>query len=114
LSAALLLAGGALAGGDLPTGIEMTRRDARVTASPNAGWPMSAMAGLLGTRLEKLGHYVLGAELPVADVPAIDHAAEVVKTTTVLTVPFVLGLQWLCGRLGWRCRRLARCRRFAR
>jgi adenosylcobinamide-phosphate synthase len=99
LSSALLLVGGALAGGDLPTGIEMTRRDARITASPNAGWPMSTMAGLLGTRLEKPGHYILGAELPAADVPAIDHAAEVVKVTTLLTVPVVLGLRWLHERL---------------
>ncbi len=30
------------------------------TASPNAGWPMSAAAGALGVRLEKLGHYTLG------------------------------------------------------
>jgi adenosylcobinamide-phosphate synthase len=94
-SAGLLLAGGALAGGDLPTGVEIALRDHRNTASPNAGWPMSAVAGLLGTRLEKPGHYVLGAELPPADVPAIDHAAEVVKVATVLTVPVVLGLQRL-------------------
>lgn len=30
------------------------------TESPNAGWPMSAMAGALGVRLEKVGHYRLG------------------------------------------------------
>ncbi|MCX7616335.1 adenosylcobinamide-phosphate synthase CbiB [Tepidiforma sp.] len=34
-------------------------RDARSTASPNAGWPMAAMACALGTRLEKRGHHVL-------------------------------------------------------
>ncbi len=30
------------------------------TESPNAGWPMSAMAGAIGVDLEKPGHYVLG------------------------------------------------------
>jgi adenosylcobinamide-phosphate synthase len=34
-------------------------RDQGLTASPNAGWPMAAMAGALGVRLEKLGHYRL-------------------------------------------------------
>lgn len=30
------------------------------TASSNAGWPMSAMAGALDVQLEKVGHYQLG------------------------------------------------------
>jgi adenosylcobinamide-phosphate synthase len=35
--------------------------DAGNTASPNAGYPMSAMAGALGVELEKIGHYRLGS-----------------------------------------------------
>ena len=35
-------------------------RDHTLTESPNAGWPMSAMAGALRTRLVKTGHYTLG------------------------------------------------------
>jgi len=34
--------------------------DARSTSSPNAGWPMATMAGLLGMTLAKRGHYTLG------------------------------------------------------
>jgi adenosylcobinamide-phosphate synthase len=30
------------------------------TESPNAGWPMAAMAGALNARLEKVGHYQIG------------------------------------------------------
>ncbi len=35
-------------------------RDHAKTESINAGWPMSAAAGALRTRLEKVGHYSLG------------------------------------------------------
>ncbi|MCB9763656.1 MAG: cobalamin biosynthesis protein CobD [Alphaproteobacteria bacterium] len=41
-------------------GARVAWRDAGGTASPNAGWPMSAMAGLLGVQLTKRGHYALG------------------------------------------------------
>ncbi len=41
----------------------MMWRDARLTASPNAGVPMSAMAGALEVELEKVSHYVLGKGL---------------------------------------------------
>jgi adenosylcobinamide-phosphate synthase len=42
-------------------------RDSGQTASPNAGIPMSAMAGALGVELEKIDHYALGKgqRLPV-------------------------------------------------
>ena len=99
LTSLLLLAAGAVGGGDLGTGAAATWRDHDRTASPNAGWPMSTMAGLLGTRLEKPGHYVLGPDLPPPDVPAIDHAAELVKTATLLAVPVVIALGWMGRRL---------------
>jgi len=35
-------------------------RDHGKTESPNAGWPMSAMAGALRVQLEKVGYYSLG------------------------------------------------------
>jgi adenosylcobinamide-phosphate synthase len=104
LSSALLLAAGAIWGGTLPTGLGVTIRDHGQTASPNAGWPMSTMAGLLYTRLEKPGHYVLGDDLEVPDLSAIDHAGLLVVGATILTVPTVLGVRWLAGRLRPYCR----------
>lgn len=52
---ALLLA---LAAGRLPAGLGA---EARRTPSPNGGWPMGAMALLLGVRLSKPGVYALNA-----------------------------------------------------
>jgi adenosylcobinamide-phosphate synthase len=54
LSALLL----GLAAGRMPAGLQ---REARRTPSPNGGWPMGAMALLLGVRLSKPGVYALNA-----------------------------------------------------
>lgn len=63
VTAALLVLGGALARKDVRRGLAVWRRDATTTESPNAGHPMATMAGLLGVRLEKAGHYQLGDPL---------------------------------------------------
>ena len=102
LSSGLLLAAGAIWGGALPPGLSVTLRDHGETASPNAGWPMSTMAGLLFTRLEKPGHYVLGDDLHAPDLPAIDHAGQLVVGATILSVPVMLGLRALVGSLSRR------------
>ncbi|MDP1713222.1 MAG: cobalamin biosynthesis protein [Anaerolineales bacterium] len=59
-------------------------RDARTTASPNAGVPMSAMAGALGVELEKVNHYALGKELRP---PAL---ADLVRTRVILFITVLL------------------------
>lgn len=72
LTAVLLIAATWLTGNDAGRAWRIWRRDAHQTASPNAGQPMSAMAGALGVALEKVGHYNLGAgqRAPVAaDIP---------------------------------------------
>ncbi len=50
-------------GGSLSQAWKIMQRDSGQTASPNAGLPMSAMAGALGVELEKVGHYALGKGL---------------------------------------------------
>jgi adenosylcobinamide-phosphate synthase len=60
LTAALLLLAGVACGADARRGLAVLRRDGARTESPNAGRPMAVMAGLLGVRLEKVGHYRLG------------------------------------------------------
>lgn len=64
LTAGLIVLAAPLAGGSATGAWRTMWRDHGKTASPNAGWPMSAMAGALGTRLEKVGHYRLGGGEP--------------------------------------------------
>jgi len=67
LTALLFLLVAKIAGGDVRRGAATLLRDGARTESPNAGRPMAAMAGLLGVRLEKAGHYALGdATRPIA------------------------------------------------
>lgn len=62
LSALALIGAAFISGGKAPAlrAWRIGHRDGSRTASPNAGCPMAAMAGALGCRLEKTGHYVLG------------------------------------------------------
>jgi adenosylcobinamide-phosphate synthase len=59
LTALLIVVAAALGGADARGAWAAMRHDHRRTASPNAGYPMSAIAGALGVRLEKVGHYCL-------------------------------------------------------
>jgi adenosylcobinamide-phosphate synthase len=61
ITAWLIVLAAPLVGGDLRRARQTILCEARNTASPNAGYPMSAMAGALGIVLEKIGHYRLGA-----------------------------------------------------
>jgi adenosylcobinamide-phosphate synthase len=72
LTALCLLLAGSLRYGRLASAVLVWRRDRWLTASPNAGQPMSAAAGVLSVELEKVDCYRLGAgqRPPVAgDIP---------------------------------------------
>jgi len=61
VAALALVAGAALAGGDARGAWRTWRHEGRLTASPNAGRTMAAMAGALGVTLTKAGTYRLGS-----------------------------------------------------
>jgi len=93
LSAYAIVLGAPLGGGDVRRALSVMRRDRRLTASPNAGWTMAAMAGALGVALEKSGAYRLGdGRLPTA--PHIRRGVRVVVSAAaiLLIVGLALGL----------------------
>ncbi len=58
-------------------------RDARRTASPNAGWPMAAMAGALDTVLTKRAHYALGDGACISDHALIARARRLARLVMI-------------------------------
>lgn len=61
-------------------------RDHGKTESPNAGWPMSATAGALRTKLEKVGHYSLGDSNNPLSPPLISSGIKLVGISALLWV----------------------------
>ncbi len=69
------------------------RRDAHLTASPNAGHPMAAMSGALKVRLEKTGHYRLGAEFPPPQPTDISRAIRLLQGIGLLAAILTIALR---------------------
>lgn len=90
-TALLLLAAGGLHGCDVRRARAIRRRDARRTASPNAGHPMATMAGLLGVALEKPGAYRLGDALRPVGPATIDEAWRLTRSCAAAMVLLALG-----------------------
>ncbi len=61
-------------------------RDHGLTESINAGYPMSAMSGALGVRLEKPDHYVLGDRLKPIEARDVYNAVRIVWVSALLHI----------------------------
>jgi len=77
-------------------------RDGRKTQSPNAGYPMAAIAGALGTKFEKIDHYSLGDGKISFSKEHVKSTIALMKVTSIIfcgivVVPIVLLLSYL----GW-------------
>jgi len=95
MTAIVMIICGGLYYRSLGAAFRIWRRDRALTASPNAGHPMSAAAGVLGVSLEKKGHYSLGAGLRLPDVNDIDRAVRLLWVTAVVGLAVVIGLRWI-------------------
>ena len=95
---AIALAGGAALAGESGAGAARVAWAHHVrTASPNAGWPMAAMAGALDVALVKRGAYRLGEGALPSSPDAIRRARHVLGAAVAVTVALVAGVA-LLGR----------------
>ena len=65
-------------------------RDGKKTESPNAGYPMAALAGALGTKFEKENHYELGSGQLNLTKEHVRSAISIMKLTSVLFFGIVI------------------------
>jgi adenosylcobinamide-phosphate synthase len=77
------------AGGERRAAWRVMRRDRRITASPNAGWTMSAAAGALGVQLEKAGHYRLNPEGRPPGAADVGRALTLTRSALALGAPLL-------------------------
>ncbi len=70
-------------------------RDHKRTDSPNAGWPMSAVAGALGVQLEKVGCYKLGNANNSLSPRLIISEVNIARVSILLWVLLCLIIKWI-------------------
>jgi len=83
LTAIFMVAAAGLLGKDWRKSWRILLRDKNKTASPNAGWTISAMAGALDTQLEKEGYYALGDGETI-------HAEDITRAWRIMGLTVVL------------------------
>jgi len=102
LTALVMILGALILGYNWKESLYIMKRDSRKLESPNAGFPMAALAGALGTRLEKMNYYTIGNGSIEFTKSHITSAITLMKVSSILfcgiiTVPIIVTLSFL----GW-------------
>ena len=100
LTAMTMVLGAMLLGHDWKNCYEIFKRDGKKTDSPNAGYPMAALAGALGTKLEKIEHYSLGTDIQEITSKKVKDAIALMKITSLLfygivSIPIILFISFV-------------------
>jgi len=95
ITAILILFSAFLLREDYKNAWKIFKRDRNITKSPNAGQPMSIVAGALGVKLEKVGHHILGDPLKGLQKSDVKRAIRLsnLQTTLFLFASAVIILQ---------------------
>ena len=77
-------------------------RDGKKTESPNAGYPMAALAGALETKFEKINHYKLGQGEIALTKDHVHSAIAIMKLTSILFLGMVVApIIYVLSLIGW-------------
>ena len=77
-------------------------RDGKKTESPNAGYPMAALAGALETKFEKINHYKLGNGEIILTTEHVNSALTMMKLTSILFFGLVIiPIITILSLVGW-------------
>ena len=89
-------------GNDWKKSYQIMKRDGKNTESPNAGYPMAALAGALGARFEKIDHYCIGEGNQDLTKSHLYSAIALMKVTSILfCVIFTIPVMLILSYLGW-------------
>ena len=102
ITSVMMVLSALIIGHDWKKSYKIMRRDGKNTDSPNAGYPMAALAGALGTQFEKINHYSVGEGNIELTKDHLHSAISLMKMTSILfclifTIPIIIALSYL----GW-------------
>ena len=102
LTGLVMILGALILGYNWKESFYIMKRDSTKLESPNAGYPMAALAGALGTKLEKMNYYTIGNGSVEYTKSHIISAIRLMKVSSILfcgmiTIPIIMTLSFL----GW-------------
>lgn len=102
LTGLVMVVSSILLGNNWKKSYQVMIRDGKNTESPNAGYPMAAIAGALEAKLEKIDHYCIGDGTVHFSKKHVTSAISLMKATSVIfgmliTIPTIL----LMSYVGW-------------
>lgn len=102
ITSLVMILGAMVLGNDWKGSYQIMKRDGQKPESPNAGYPMAALAGALQTRFEKIDHYTVGKGNLELTKSHLKSAIALMKVTSILfcciiTIPVIVALSYF----GW-------------
>ncbi len=96
----VMILSSAMLGYNWKSSYQIMKRDRTKLESPNAGYPIAALAGAIGTKLEKINHYSIGNGNLELTKQHIHSAIALMKVTSILfcgivTIPIIIVLSYL-------------------